>query len=79
MPFLAQLIAVGKRHCRVLACHSGAAGIDMTYKNLEKWCNLPLFHFFIFVRFPAFSNLVPASAITLELLRTCTLLFSIEQ
>ena len=24
-----QLIPVGKRHCRVLACHSDAAGIDI--------------------------------------------------
>ncbi len=24
-----QLIEVGKRHCRVLACHSGAAGIEI--------------------------------------------------
>ncbi len=29
VPFLAQLIGVGTRHCRVLACHSGAAGIDI--------------------------------------------------
>ncbi len=24
-----QLIAVGTRHCRLLACHSGAAGINI--------------------------------------------------
>ncbi len=28
-----QLMAVGKRHCRVLACHSGAAGIDITHRH----------------------------------------------
>ncbi len=31
LPFLAQLIAVGKRHCRVLACHSDETGNDMTH------------------------------------------------
>jgi len=29
-----QLIAVGTRHCRLLACHSGAAGIDIYYLRL---------------------------------------------
>ena len=27
-----QLIPVGKRHCHVLACHSGVGGIDINHR-----------------------------------------------
>ena len=32
-----QLIAVGTRHCRLLACHSGAAGIDISLATSTKF------------------------------------------
>ena len=37
-----QLIAVGTRHCRLLACHSGVAGID-TNRRLDRSSHEPRF------------------------------------
>ncbi len=37
---------VGTRHCRLLACHSGATGIDMTsvqrFKNMPQTTRFPI-------------------------------------